>query len=80
MSKWRLPLQNLKTYITVNTSYIPLQQLAKSGDKEIWRSWGDDNEAMATVGCGSWEARVALTPFLAHQVEYSELYSILHYA
>ncbi len=60
-------LQDLKSFIAVNTSSkIPKEQV-KSGE-EVRMSWVDPKAGMGTPGCESWEARVALTPFLAHQV------------
>lgn len=60
-------LQDLKTFVAVNTSSnIPKEQV-KFG-QEVSISWFDNKAGTQTPGCESWEARVALTPFLAHQV------------
>lgn len=38
------------------------------GDTEIWRSYPDDVEAMMKIDSQTWEPRMALTPFFAHEV------------
>ncbi|DBA70080.1 TPA: hypothetical protein ACH3X2_012243 [Trebouxia sp. C0005] len=71
---WR---QDLKTFVAVNTSSnIPKEQV-KFG-QEVSISWFDNKAGTQTPGCESWEARVALTPFLAHQ-EYQGEYEWMLY-
>ena len=60
-------LQDLKTFVAVNTSSKTPKEQVKSG-KEVRMSWVDNKAGMGIPGCESWEARVAVTPFLAHQV------------
>ena len=60
-------LQDLKTFVAVNTSSKILKAQVNTGE-EVRMSWFDTKAGMGTPGCESWEARVALTPFLAHQV------------
>ncbi|KAA6418042.1 MAG: hypothetical protein FRX49_11960 [Trebouxia sp. A1-2] len=68
---------DLKTFVAVNTSSnIPKEQV-KFG-QEVSISWFDNKAGTQTPGCESWEARVALTPFLAHQ-EYQGEYEWMLY-
>lgn len=61
---WR---KDLKTYIAVNTSLLPLARPVSPRDTELWRSYPDYDEAMQKHGCQSWEPRMVLTPFFAHE-------------
>ena len=64
-------LQDMRTYIAVNTSYVLLEKPVAYTDTDMWRAWRDDNETWATYWCEPWDPRVALTPFLAHRVTLS---------
>lgn len=61
---WR---KDMRTYIAVNTSLLPLPRPISPSDTEIWRSYPDDVEAMMKVDSQTWEPRMALTPFFAHE-------------
>ena len=62
-------LQNLRTYIMVNTSSLPLPQPKAPTDTEHWRAKPDHVEAMMMkIDCQTWEPRMVLTPFFAHEV------------
>ena len=63
-----LCLQDMRTYLAVNNSYVLLERPVAYADTEMWRAWRDDNETWATYWCEPWDPRVALTPFLAHRV------------
>ncbi|DBA97751.1 TPA: hypothetical protein ACH3X3_012628 [Trebouxia sp. C0006] len=71
---WR---QDLKTFIAVNTSSKTPKEQVKTGE-EVRMSWVDNKAGMGIPGCESWEARVAVTPFLAHQ-EYEGEYEWMLY-
>lgn len=72
---WR---QELRTYIAVNTSLIPLARPVSPSDTELWRSYPDDVEEMMKWGCQTWEPRMALTPFFAHDAFQGEYEWILY--
>jgi len=61
-------MQDMRTYIAVNTSLLPLPRPMSPSDTEIWRSYPDDVEAMMKAGSQTWEPRMALIPFFAHEV------------
>ena len=61
-------MQDMRTYIAVNTSLLPLPRPMSPSDTEMWRSYPDDVEAMMKAGSQTWEPRMALTPFFAHEV------------